>query len=194
MARRGNVIAVIDVLGGCTVAACLCSFVWLTAVRNERTRGDLDALTQQLQRSLHDTVALQAARGKQQALLVGYKTDLATTGQLPAAAPTEDYFAKLSGFAERFRLRVVRVQPLSPRRYPGLLEQRYTYDVTGDTPDLIHFLQEIEETSFWADVSFLKIEAGKGPDSGGADPRAASLTISLFSALPVETAPDSTGT
>ncbi len=53
-------------------------------------------------------------------------------------------------------------------------------------PDITRFLRAVEETGFWADISYLKVEQGPGPPRGESTQRIASLTISLFSALPVE--------
>jgi hypothetical protein len=194
MSALNRIAGVVDVLGGTVLALCLGAFLWLVLVQNERTTADLQRLTRELQTAEHDTAALQAMRVKHVAALAGFREGLAESGQLPTAAPVEGYFEALSEFAHRHRLRVVRHQPLSALRYPGLVEQRYVYEVTGGTAELVRFLRDIEAASYWADVSFLKIETTTRPDDDGRQPRAASLTISLFSAAPIEPSQGTTGT
>ncbi len=184
---------VIDVVGGCAVAACLLNFVWLTLIRPDRARAEIDELTRLLHRTRQDHRAVLAARRRQREALQSYEAKLAKTGQLPTQTPIEQYFQTLSTFASKHRLRVVSHHPLTPRRYPGLLEQRYAYEVSGSLPDLIGFLESIQEADFWADVSYLTVDRGKarnvasGASAGGGRAEAsrfAGLTISLFSALP----------
>jgi hypothetical protein len=84
---------------------------------------------------------------------------------------------------------VVRHNPLGPRSYPGLLEQRYAYEVMGRVADLARFLRDVEDAEFWADISYLKIDGGPPSADQGGEPngeRDALLTISLFSAARAE--------
>jgi hypothetical protein len=67
---------------------------------------------------------------------------------------------------------------------------RYAYEITGAMPDIARFFRAVEQTEFWADISFLKVDQGAGPLQAGSARRVASLTISLFSALPAEADPD----
>lgn len=173
---------VIDIVGGCAVAGCLLGFIWLTMIRPDRTRVQISELSRVLHQGRQDRRALRTAWEKQSAILQSHEARLSRTGQLPTNAPVEEYFQILSVLAAEQRLRVVRHKPLTPRSYPGLLEQRYTYEVTGSLPDLVLFLKAIEDADFWADVSYLSINRGRrAADSASAD-RLAALTISLFSA------------
>ncbi len=188
MSRSGkSVLHIIDALGGCTVAACVLGFVWLTMIRNDPTAARIEELTSSVQRARQDVRVLQAAKDRQRVVLTNRQAELATTGQLPAQAPVEEYFQTLSTIASQNRLRVIRHNPLTPRRYPGLLEQRYAYELTGSMPDLLRFLKWIEDSDFWADVSYLTVAGGTGPEDAPSNGRAAVLAISLFSALPSDT-------
>ncbi|MGB2984559.1 MAG: hypothetical protein WBE26_01640 [Phycisphaerae bacterium] len=184
---------IIDMLGGCTVAACLLGFVWLTVVRGDQTAGELKALTRLIHTARQDVRAVRAARDRQRALLEDRQTALADRGHLPTQVPIEEYFQTLSTLASRHRLRVIQNNPLAERRYPGLLEQRYAYEVTGSLPDLVGFLQSIESTDFWADVSYLKVVRGVGPEEAVSDKRVALLTLSLFAALQADVPSESGG-
>ncbi len=179
-------LGIVDVFGAGVVAACLTGFVWLIAVHNSQTTMEVHRLEQSVRNAQRELRKLHAACDRQSAVLESHQAELAETGQLPAEAPVERYFQTLSAFASIHSLRVVRHNPLTPRSYPGMLEQRYAYDVTGSLPDFVRFLRSIEETAFWADVSYLKVDRGTGAEDVAARARVGELTISLFSALPPE--------
>ena len=114
-----------------------------------------------------------------------------TQGRLPTGTSVESYFQELSALALQNRLRVVRHNPLMARSYPGLLEQRFAYEVVGTLSDLAQFFKAIERTDFWADVSYLRIGDGRGSGrSGQRAMRTAVLTISIFSATPESGQPE----
>ena len=175
---------IIDAVGGCTAAACVIGFVYLTMVRNNSTATEIEDLTVSVQVAREDARVLAAARTRQSEVLADREAELAAGGRLPAETPTEEYFQTLSAMAARNRLQIIRNNPLPSRQYPGLLERRYEYEVTGATCDLVRFLKSIEESEFWADVSYLKVNRGTGPEHDVTDRRVAVVTLSLFSAAP----------
>lgn len=192
---------IIDLIGGTVIAACVVGFFWLLAVGSDRTRTEIAQLKRSVAKALADVRSVQAVQSRHEATLREYKSQLAVSGHLPAQAPIDEYFRLLSAIATEHSLRVLRHNPLPSRSYPGLLEQRYRYEVAGSTRGVVRFLEAIERTDFWADVSYLKIDAGSprgGPissdQSSPVDTRQALLTISLFSAppqdKPVESAED----
>lgn len=179
-------VLLIDVVGGGVVAACVMASGWLALVRADRTRAEVTEMTKLVRVARQDLAALRQARTQQQSRLAQGTAELAERGQLPDQTPVEDYFQTLSELAGRHHLRMLRNSPAAPRRYPGLLEQRYTCAVTGSMPDLARFFRAIEGTNFWADISYFQITSGSGPELEGPSARNAELTISLFSAPPVE--------
>ncbi len=184
----------IDVVGGVTVFMCLLGVAWLTVIRNDRTQIQIDELTRRIEEARHDRRTLLNALDRQRTLLETREGKLAEVDRLPTETPSEAYFQTLSRLASRHRLRVLRHNPLPPRRYPGLHEQRFAYEVTGSLSDLLRFLKSIEETGFWADVSYLKVDGGKGLAMAVSGKRTAVLTLSLFSAEPSETSSSGEGT
>ncbi len=176
----------IDFVGACAVSACIFTFGWLTVIRGDEVSARIDDLTQTVQTAKQELVALRGTRDRRRIVLGDRRAELASGGRLPDHAPIERYFQTLSALAIQHRLRVRRHHPVSPRHYPGLLELRYAYELSGAMPDITRFLRAVEGTEFWADISFLKVEQGPGPPRGESTQRIASLTISLFSALPVE--------
>jgi hypothetical protein len=179
---------VLDLIGGCTLAAFLLVFLWLTFVRSDGTASQVKELRRVVQTVRQDLGQAMATRDQLRGVLADRQEELAKTGQLPEQTPVDEYFQTLSRLAEKHHLRVVRQNPLPSRSYPGLFERRYAYEVSGAMPDLTRFFRAIEDTDYWADVSFFKIDNGRG--RGSPNERGAVLIISLFSALPADDAAD----
>ncbi|UCE60105.1 MAG: hypothetical protein JSU63_22005 [Phycisphaerales bacterium] len=180
----------IDLTGGSAVACCLLALVWLITVRSDDVSADITQLRQSVQTASQDLAAFRSARDRQQAILTNREAQLSQMGHLPDRTPIERYFQTLSALASQHNLTVRRNQPVSPRRYPGLLEQRYSYELSGAMPDITQFFRSVEHTDYWADISYLKVESGHSSWGGIFGDRIASLTISLFSALPIDPVPD----
>ncbi len=172
----------VDLIGGLVVAAGVCGALWLLVLRENRAPAILRDLNLSARTTEDDIQRARAALHEQQRLLAERKARLESHGRLPDHAPIEEYFQTLSRLAARFRLQVRGQSPLPSRSYPGLLEQRYAFEVAGMWPDLARFLKAIEDADFWADVSYFKIESTRGPAGADSNERVALLTISLFSA------------
>ncbi len=187
MSRRLQTpVIVIDALGVIAVALCAIGCFWLVAVWGDDTAQETRELRALVEASRGDLAYAEAANATQRELLALRETELAATGHLPVDTPTEAYFRTLSMFADACDLRVVRHQPVQARVYPGLLEQRYAYEVTGATRGILRFLQAVEQADFWADISYLKLDAHGTAGKSNANDRSAMLTFSLFSSLPTD--------
>ncbi len=188
MTKISNAMRFLDLLGGALVATCLFAAGWVTFFGAAETMARVTELSGMVQEARQAVSGFRTVRDRQQAELTVRRQALTQRGQIPARPPIDDYFSALSVMAAQHRLRITRHLPLSSRHYPGLLEQRFTYDVTGAMSDLIRFFKAIEDSLYWADISYLKIERGPGTDQAAARNRIAQLTISLFSAPPSEPA------
>ena len=82
---------------------------------------------------------------------------------------------------------------LASVEYPGLLEQRFTYEVAGEWPDIVRFLLEIEQADAWADVAYLKVSRGANVGGRETGERPVALTISMFSSPPLQKGGPSAG-
>lgn len=173
----------LDVAGGGFLVIVLGAFLWMTLLRTDESAVTLAELERAVQTARNEIDGLTTERDRQRTTLKSRRAELQKSGQLPAQAPVEEYFRTLSDLAARHRLRVVRHNPLNNRAYPGLLERRYAYEVTGSLPDITEFFQAIEASEFWADIAYLRIDKGV-PSTSTANERIATLTISVFSALP----------
>jgi Tfp pilus assembly protein PilO len=182
MSFRRTSLRVIDLLGGSLVASCLFVFVWVTALQPNQTQAQIEELVRRVDKAQRDLAAPVADTARQRLLLEEYREKLERLGQLPDGVDIESYFQHLSQLSDHHNLRVVRQEPLSRQIYPGLSEERYAYDVVGVFPDILAFLKSIEETDYWADVSYLKVEQRTQSKTQTGRERVASLVISLFSA------------
>ncbi len=189
--RKGLSLLLLDAIGACLLAGAFLTAAWLTFVHNEHATVEVNELTELISTATQDLKALQTAEERQRAILKERQSELTAGGQLPAKIQIEEYFQTLSRLAAQHNLRVIRHNPLASRSYPGLLEQRYVYEVIGTMPDLARFFKAIEDAEFWADVSYLKIDGGRRNSGEPTDERVASLTISLFSAARAESASES---
>ena len=172
---------VIDLAGICLFAGLVGVCGWLMLVAGDRTRQELAELSRSAADAEQDLASLAAVRDQHRLQLTERQEELSTRGHLPDKLPLEDYFQSLAQLAGGNRLHVVRHQPLSIRLYPGLMESRYAYEVSGEFPDVVRFLYAIEQADFWADVSHFRLQ-GFESQEGAAAPKTAVLTVSVFSA------------
>ena len=171
----------VDILGCSILAICLSAAVWFVSFRDSGTTTEVTDLERGINIDRAELSALRTERDRERAQLADREKRLSETGALPSQAPVEQYLQTLSALAKQYRLDVLRQSPLPAREYPGLLERRYTYEVSGSLSDIAQFLVSIERSEFWADIGFLKI-VGQNVGNKAAEPRIASLTICFFSA------------
>lgn len=168
----------VDLAGGALTALLLGWGAWTALSGSPEGSQPAMNLPTQILAAQSDLASLRAALEAQHALEARYRSELASAGALPAQAPQETHLKALSGLAAQNHLSVVRQLPLAPREYPGLLEQRFAYEVTGAMPDLARFFKAIESSPSWTDISYLKLEQGKKEKPSA---RTALLTFSAFS-------------
>lgn len=186
--RRENelILIVTDVVGAGVLAGCLVTSVWFLFVQSNATTREIAALRSRAANVRRELTSVRQLAEQKSSERTATRRELDATGQLPTRTPVDRYSQTLLDLAARFQLRVIRQNPVAPRTYPGLLEQRYAYEMHGATRDFVAFFAAVEQTNFWADISYLRFGDGgtSGPDSS--HDRVASFTVSLFSALEVE--------
>jgi hypothetical protein len=169
----------IDVVGGAMTALLLGAGVWHLLPEQGSGMDDAGHLSTEMANAKNSLAGLRTALDGQKAMEARYQAELAAAGAMPSPTPQETHLRTLSGLAAKNQLSVVRQLPLSPREYPGLLEQRFAYEVSGTMPDLARFFKAVEQSPSWTDISYLKIDQGKGTES--TTNRNALLTFSVFS-------------
>ncbi len=176
----------VDAIGGAVLGAIVVGCAYLVFFHADHATVEINELTSLINSASEDLSMVRTARDRQRAILKEQHGELESSRQLPADIPIEEYLQALSGLAAQNRLRVVRQNPLPSREYPGLLEQRYAYEVSGSVPDMARFFKAVEDADFWADIAYLKVD-GAQAETNNRD-RLALLTISLFSAVKQEPA------
>jgi hypothetical protein len=169
----------IDATGGAITSLLLGIAAWSFFSSNAGGQNSLHELTTTLANARDDLADLQSAIGAQRELATRYQAELAAVGAMPGQTPQETHLRTLSGLASENHLSVVRQFPLPPREYPGIMEQRFAYEVTGTMADLARFFKAVETSPDWADISYLKVEQGQSTES--TMDRNAVLTFSVFS-------------
>lgn len=181
--RNTSVIA-IDIAGGALAAMLLLTAAWLVVVRYPQASASMEELDRSIASAERDRAGLVATKRQQVETVRARSAHLAERGLLPDLPPIEEYLQLLTRLAHQHQLSVVGHSPSAPRNYPGLLEQRYAYEVTGSSMDIIRFLSAIERQEQWCDVSHLVIDASRTKPGDKPATTSAALTISLFSSPP----------
>ena len=184
--RKAVPTLMIDALGGMCVAALIVAFVWMAFLRTDSPASRIKTLGGVVTHLRSDLLRLKAQREQQTSRVSSLYAELDTLGSVPQDVALDEYFHSLARLATEYDLQMRRQNPLTPRIYAGLLEQRYACEVAGTVTGIVRFLRSIEDSEVWADVSYLRIntERSSGPHTGAR--RVAQLTISLFTALPSE--------
>lgn len=174
----------IDAVGGALTLLLLGVAAWSVFGNEAAGLDSSQELAKVLADARDDLADLQSALEAQGELAARYQTELAAAGAMPSQTPQETHLRTLSGLAAANHLSVVRQSPLLARQYPGIMEQRFAYEVTGTMADLARFFKAVESSPDWADISYLKVEQGHAETRH----RNAVLTFSVFS-MPKESQP-----
>lgn len=179
MTRRNKSLMAIDTLGGAISAALVTLCLWSALVDQPQDGQSAREIAAELRAVKSEVAGLRVALAEQEKNAAQTQRELAAVGPMPDQIPPEEYLQTLSTLAGENRLSVLRQAPLAPREYPGLLEQRFAYEVAGEMHDLARFFLAVEKSPCWTDISYLKVEPGRETvDTGG---RTALLTFSVFS-------------
>ena len=188
-----STLVLVDLIGGALVLTCAVTFVWLTFLREDGADSEIESLTQAVTAMRKDLAEVNAEFDAGRAELETKNTELAAEGQLPRRGPVDEDLKVLSELARRHQVEIVRMTELPSRRYPGLLELRYTLDARTPLSNLMDFFRALEGADIWADISYLKVVAGNAPGQAQQPERLAQLTVSLFSAAEPTETPEGTG-
>lgn len=179
--RGRNRTWLIDLCGGAGVVTLLAAALYFTLVEGQDAKTAFNNAAADVAARRRDLAGLQSVAARQRELLAEREKQLAQTGHVPPQTPTEEYFGHLSALATQHRLKILRHNPVPSQEYPGLREERFAFDVIGAFPDLIEFFRALEASSYWADVSYLRVSSVR-QEGAAAEPAAiANLTVSLFS-------------
>jgi len=179
----GRGVLLIDLVGVAVVSLCSFAVYSLATAQAHRSSQTIPGLQAQSNQSAQDVHRLTSACQRQRTEMAATQEVLDRTG-LPQSTPVEVYLQAIATLASENQIRVVEQHPLSPVSYPGLLEQRCAYGVSGRATNLIAFLYAVEQAPYWADISYLSIQSDSGTDLRQTAEHTARLTFSLFSHIP----------
>ena len=188
-----SILVLVDLIGGALVLTCAAAFVWFTFLREDGADSEIESLTQAVTAMRQDLAEVNAELDAGRARLGTKKTELAAEGQLPERGPVDEDLRVLTELARRHQVEIVRMTELPSRRYPGLLELRYTLDARAPLSNLMDLFRALEQADIWADISYLKVVAGNAPGQVQQAERLAQLTVSLFSSAEPTQTPEGTG-
>ena len=173
---------IVDLIGSALLLVCLALLLSFTALRSDDTADEIVRLEHNISRESRTLTALRVSFDQSRDQLQRNRDTLDQHGKLPERAPIEEYFRFVSRLADQHKLRVLSHYPWGVRRYPGLLERRFAFEVIGTLPGLARFFKDIEDSNYWADVGFLKITRPQASRAADPEDRQAKLTVCLFSA------------
>ena len=190
---RKHPLLVVNLVGTGLMLVYVSLFMSLTVLRSDDTADEVPHLERVISEENRALSALRTRFERSRDQLQRNRGILAQHGKLPETAPIEEYFSFLSRLADHHELRVLSHYPLGVRQYPGLLERRFAFEVIGSLPDLARFFKDIEGSSYWADVGYLKIARPNAMHDADPKERQAQLTVCLFSADAIKEASSEEG-
>jgi hypothetical protein len=173
----------IDVIGCTAIIGCVVGVTTLISSRAERQRGTIPQLRQAIATTELQIRNLESSCEQERGEIDNRNQRLKEPGRLPQVMPIENYMQSLARMAEASNVRVLLEKPLASRKYPGLLEERFAYTITGPGTSIIDFLDAVENSGFWADISYLRIDTSSARKGQAVKDPVALLTFSLFSHL-----------
>jgi hypothetical protein len=177
---RNVSISVVNGMGAALVAVCLVCASWVVIVRTDQVTDQGRDINVELEAARQDLVQLRESCDRQRVLIAHRERELKERGKLPSKPPVEAYFQALARLTALHGLNVRAHRPSGQRTYPGLVEQRFAYELTGPVDDLVRFLAAMEQSEYWCDVSYLSLEEGASADAHADPIPVAQLTISMF--------------
>ncbi len=182
--RRGNTqwsIWGVDLACGAMVALLACVAIWLIITYVDRSGQELTEIRKELARTRQSLARYQVAESAVQAKIKKQTADLAQQGTLPDQFPIGSYFRDLTSMAIKAGVTVQSQVPMVATEYPGLVEQRSQFEVSGSLQSILTFFEAIEQSSYWADIGYFSLAQGSSRGTSTLE-RHAKFTISMFSA------------
>lgn len=178
----------VDVLGFVVIAGCIAATIAILSDQSERRSQTIPDLLRVIDDTSIAIKRLEQQLENKQEEIGSLRKELYAPGHLPQATSMEQYIRELSELAAGHGVQVVLQKPLPSVTYPGLMEERLSYTVSGTGNAILRFLHDVEEADQWADVGYLNIRrqspgrsVSAGANRKGDTNVTALLTFSLFS-------------
>ncbi len=169
----------VDLICGAIVATLSCVALWLLVTYFDRSGQEMVGMRDELGRARQTLATLQVSNTAQQSEIQQQTVDLVERGTLPNQFPSDDYFENLTTLAAEAGVTIQSQVPMVAAQYPGLVEERSQFEISGSLQAILAFFESIEKSAYWADVGFFSLAQGGETSSLK---RNAKFTISMFSA------------
>jgi len=171
----------VDLACGAIVVALVSCSLWFLVDYINCSGQKLSDMRSVFSNARQTLATLQVANVAQQAAIQQQTIDLTERGMLPSQFPTENYFQELTFWATQAGVTIQSQVPIVSTEYPGLAEARSQFEISGSLKAILTFFEDIEQSSYWADVGYFSLTQGGSGEPSWLE-RNAKFTISMFSA------------
>jgi hypothetical protein len=169
-----------DVIGAALVLTLVGVGVWCGVIDRPRAGEALAAAHVEQAKLTAETRSIESAVAEARTKVGSLDEQMKTRGALPERSPVEADLLAITNLARQGGVELFDVRPNGARRYPGVVELRYALRAEGSFTAILRFLDDFRESSFWADVTQLKLSREPGETAEAAAHCKADLVVSLF--------------
>ena len=173
----------IDLAGALLTAALLYTAGWYALFRADAASTRVPTLALELEAKEHELRVLRATLQDRREELDILNAEIRQKGRLPDRSPLEQDLATISSLAEANGVTIEGVEPIAEIHYPSVLERCLRIQTVGSFTNHLRFLRAFESCSFWADITYLKLEQTKEEMLHLSPTRHSSFVLSSFSAV-----------
>jgi len=173
----------IDGCGGLVVSVLLVTMSWYAFFKPDTASSQIEAVAADVAQGQADLQQLQSALSQGGATRQALMSAAEEQGHLPQRSPVDQDLQTITGFANASNVKFLQVQPISTVLYPNVQEQRYRIRTVGTFSDHLRFFQAFEACSFWADITYVKLEQTMTGMNQFDAARQSDMTLSFYSAL-----------
>ncbi len=180
---KNRILIIINVGGALVTLTIVAAVGWYAFADPDTASSRLRQLAGEVKQLNDDLMRLHAALDVQTAQQRKLLEAAEALGRLPSKSPIDRDLKQITALAGANGVKLLEVAPTSTVRYPNVLELRYRVKAEGTYQNQLRFLEDFEQCSFWADVTYLRM-AQRSKVQGGSDTmRLSELTVSFFSAF-----------
>jgi len=188
MRKLQRPILVIDVAGTLLTAGIVVSAAWFSIFKPDTATSKMRVVAGELAHMRADLAQLQSLLDRHTRQRATLQQEAADKGRLTERSPAQHNLAAITGMAKKNGVRVLRVDPVAEVLYPNIQELRYRLETAGTYADHLRFLDEFEQSTFWSDLTFLKIEQTRADMLAFKPVRHGDLVVSFYAGVAREPA------
>lgn len=163
--------------------ALLGAISWYAFFKPDTASSQIDAVAADVAQEQADLQQLQSALAQSRTMRKTLLVDAKKKGHLPTRSPIDEDLQTITGLANASNVKFVQVEPISTVLYPNVQEHRYRVRTVGTFSNHLRFFQAFEDCSFWADITYVKLEQTMTEMNQLDVIRHSDMTLSFYSAL-----------